>query len=617
MNTFIQNLLILNTGIVIVIVAFILLRHLLKSKVHTKILCILWIVIFLRMLIPIPIESNIGLVETGFVMDSYIAAENYVYTYTNDAAENKSTNDGVNINTAENAQPVENINPVNNTAGKISIAALVYVCGAAAALMYISVSNVLFNRRIRKQGIEIELSDAESQVFVDQNIKRIKVILVEDLQSPCLVGVIRRKILLNRKSTSNERTKRYSLYHETTHYKNKDNFIFLLGLISCIINWFNPLMWIALSLSKKDREVQCDEQVVKKIGEQEMVEYVKSLLFVAQKSGSKLLTVPTTMTGGKKEMKQRIKNLASNKKRWIAISILVAAIIISLIAVVSITKSNDRLVGIEPSVYSELHEIYNEDEYSEYTALFDEARYSSNITILTIYRADLDKDGTDELYTNSYVRNDRFPPYIIECYDLKTDTYSNISSIDAWDYFLMNFDDKLYIFEISKKNVANDTRFHVYEPYLSDGKLLYKEIDSDLERNIIDFWVFSTFVNANEEEGNDVEIRAQNTLDISIYDISSEEVFITSYTQEVTQVMDKVMLLFSNINGSEGEDIDHPYMSVISLKYAAQEMTTTIYFGDSEYITTIEDGVKVNWENDGLRNFLNALADDTYTETNN
>lgn len=610
MSTFIQNLLLINVGIAVVISAFVLLRYLLKSKVHTKILCIIWVLIFLRMLIPIPIEISYGVVENNLFTNAYTVAEDYVYTLVNDPVDNEYTNEDANSTLSENTRSLENSVFVNNSADKINIVALIYACGVAAAILYILISNILFNNKIRKQGIEVELSSAQSQVFADQNTRSLKVILVEDLQSPCLVGVMRPSILLNRKSIANERIKRYSLYHETTHYKNKDNHILILELLACIINWFNPFMWLALSLSKKDREMLCDEYVVKKISEQEMIEYGKSLLFVAQKNEHRLLNVPTTMTRGMKEMKQRIKNLASRKKRRIAISILVAAIIISLVAIVSFTKSDD------PKTSSELHEINDLEQLSEYTELFDTARNAKNITILTIYKADIDKDGTDELYTNSYLRNDRLPPVLIECYDLKTNTYSTIVSPIGWTYYLMQFGDKLYILEINEEDVTSDENFRVTELDLINGKLSYKEIDSDLGRNIIDFWTFSTFVSANEKDDNDVELRTQNILDISIYDIFSEEVFIRSYTQEVSEAMDKIMLLFSNIGSTEVEDIDHPYMAVINLKYEGREINTTIFFGDSEYITTIEDGVKVNWKNEGLRNLLIALADGTYTETN-
>ncbi len=62
------------------------------------------------------------------------------------------------------------------------------------------------------------------------------------------------------------------------------------------------------------------------------------------------------------------------------------------------------------------------------------------------------------------------------------------------------------------------------------------------------------------------------------------------------------MLLFGSMDGSKDQDINHQYKAVVHLEYDSRIEDVIIYFGESEYITTIEDGEKVNWKNDGLRN---------------
>ncbi len=66
-----------------------------------------------------------------------------------------------------------------------------------------------------------------------------------------------------------------------------------------------------------------------------------------------------------------------------------------------------------------------------------------------------------------------------------------------------------------------------------------KEIDSDLERKIIDFWSFSTYVGTYDEEGNGIVMSAQNILDISIYDMFDNEVLVKKHSHDTSEVIDK------------------------------------------------------------------------------
>ena len=605
MNTFIQNLLLINAGIAVVIAAFILLRYFLKNKVHTKTLCILWLIIFLRMLIPVPIESNIGVVDKNIVLDSYTAAQNYVKTRTNsasenadtnegaiiNAAENETTNDAAAINTVDNALQTGKSDLVNNPIKKFDIALIIYIFGAAIVFGYILISNILFNKRIKQNSVEIRLDSSDKQVFTEQKMKQQKVYVVKDLHSPCLMGVIRPRILLNGKSTENEKIRRYSLYHETTHYKHKDNIIFLLGLIACIINWFNPFMWIALNLSKKDREVLCDEKVVRLIGENEVIDYGKSLLFLAQNANSRLLIAPTTMTGGKKEMKQRIKNLTNSKKRWIIISVLIAAVVIALIFVIGTKK----LPEISEESVSSLQVIYNQEAHPEYVELFDKLRDTKDTSIFAIYRTDVDKDGTDEIYASSINKSDDFIKGIIECYDIKTKTYSKIIDTNGWKYQLITYGDKIYIFATNQAETASDDCFHIYQPFMEDGELTYEEVDSELEERVLDYYANNMYFSLN-------------IINISIYDISSDEVLISGYPQNNNKVREKLCLLFGIGGSYDEEEINHQYKAVIHIIDDGTQKTLTYLFGDSEYITTVIGDEKSNGRNDGLRNYLNYLA---------
>jgi len=554
------------------------------------------------MLVPIQIESNFGVADNSFVSDPYTVVENYVNTYINFNVENEGSDDVANVNIAENVLETENKTLINNPINKVNIALMIYIFGAAIVLSYIIISNILFGKRIRQNGIEIEINSSDKQVFKDQEIKQLKVCLIDGIQSPCLLGVIRPKILLNSKSAENEKIRRYSLYHETTHYKHKDNLVFLIGLLACIINWFNPIMWLALNLCKKDREIYCDESVVKLIGDDNVIEYGKSLLFVAQNNNSKLLTVSTTMTGGKKEMKHRINNLVVGRKRWIIFSGLITAIVIALLFVTGIIKS-----PIKQMNSNKIERIIDLDEYPEYIELFDESRDQSSITIHEIYKTDIDNDGVDELYTNSGVKGMYLSsPDFVECYNLKKDTYSKIIDTNGWYYRFIKYNEQLYVFSLDMNNLADRDAYRVYEPKLAFDKLSIEEIDSDLENEIVEFVGNTISVGVyGKADGPTALYTHEDIVDISIYDISSsEEVLLHKYTQEDEEVMKGYIPLYSKCEFIDMETVEQPFKAIINFDQAGVKHIDIVWFGDKEHITVYRG----RWKNDEMLNYLNQLA---------
>lgn len=343
MNSFIQNLIWINVGIAVLIIVLIVLRNFFKSNIHARVICILWTLVFLRMLVPLPIESGFSIIESNTFSSSFTASSTSSAETDVTAAANDLTIEADNTNTQITASDT----PVTSAHAKTDVLLIVYICGAAAMFAFILLSNIRFSKRIRQNAVSAKVQDADKYVFEQQGISPLPLYVVKGLTSPCLYGLINPKILLNEKSVENDEVKQYTLYHETTHYKHRDNIIFLGTVAACILNWFNPFMWLALYLSKKDREIYCDESVIKKLGDDKAIDYGKSLLYLVQNSNSKLLTISTTMTGSKREMKNRIKNIALSKKSWIILSaaiVLILAGIFILIGTQQPSKDSSKVM---------------------------------------------------------------------------------------------------------------------------------------------------------------------------------------------------------------------------------------------------------------------------------
>ena len=98
------------------------------------------------------------------------------------------------------------------------------------------------------------------------------------------------------------------LAHELTHYAHRDHLWAPLRCLALALHWYNPLVWLAVLLSKRDGELACDEGAVRRLGEDQRIPYGRTLVgMVAQRSlrPADLLSCSTAMTGGKKTTAHR------------------------------------------------------------------------------------------------------------------------------------------------------------------------------------------------------------------------------------------------------------------------------------------------------------------------
>lgn len=135
------------------------------------------------------------------------------------------------------------------------------------------------------------------------------------LKSPIIVGIFRPCIYLpiHLISDFNATDLRYMLLHELQHYKHKDGLANNLMNLAGILYWFNPFVWYALKEMHIDREVACDTSVIKMLKEDCYESYGKTLIHLAQKISTPF-PFSTAISGNMKQMKRRIKNIASYEK---------------------------------------------------------------------------------------------------------------------------------------------------------------------------------------------------------------------------------------------------------------------------------------------------------------
>lgn len=314
----------------------IVLRFVLKGKISLRLQYALWMIVLLRLLVPVSFGSTglsvMNAVESSEPYSNVIASLDtsaLPYGTLRDTALSREDAE------AEHGGTVYKIHGYSVESGKSelhtyffkaparkvigSILTVVWVIGiAAVALWFISVNTVLFIK-LRKTRVPVETTFSPLPVYVTGAV-----------DTPCLFGFVHPAIYLTPNSCADETRMRQIITHELMHFRHFDHVWSLLRCVCLALHWFDPLVWWAAVLSRRDSELACDEATIKRLGEAERAEYGRTLIEMTCRRRPALLHTATTMTGGRSSIRERINMIA--KKPKTAILTLVAVILIIAVA---------------------------------------------------------------------------------------------------------------------------------------------------------------------------------------------------------------------------------------------------------------------------------------------
>ena len=136
------------------------------------------------------------------------------------------------------------------------------------------------------------------------------------LPSPCLAGLFRPEIYLTPEAAADPATLGFVLRHELAHFRAKDQLWSLVRLVCQCVYWFDPFVWLAAALARRDCELACDARVLRGLDGESRAAYGRALLglVTAKPGGGQLLSGATTMQLGKKSLTERITLIAKKPK---------------------------------------------------------------------------------------------------------------------------------------------------------------------------------------------------------------------------------------------------------------------------------------------------------------
>lgn len=337
----------------VLIAVLLLLRAIFAHSIPRRVQYALWGLVLLRLLIPVSLPSsalsvlNLGQAAQTQVEET-VSKDIYVLPVSRSPISDYPTAYGLEpgdpVPTAESfGHPVLNRNGVTVTkyAGQLPLSTIlrwIWYTGMAAMSLWFLISNLRFLHKIKRERVPHPVPC------------KYPVYLCGGLSSPCLFGLFRPAVYLTSAVVSNEVSLHHVLAHEETHARHLDTLWSLLRCVCLTVYWFDPLVWAAAILSKTDCELACDESVLRRLGAEERIPYGRTLLsLVRTRPGNPLLSA-TTMTAGKRQLKDRITRIAENR-RTVSTALFVALSAMILLAACTFTGTKSTVVlpgGAEP-----------------------------------------------------------------------------------------------------------------------------------------------------------------------------------------------------------------------------------------------------------------------------
>ncbi len=194
---------------------------------------------------------------------------------------------------------------------------IVWLAGTALTAGLIVLTNLTMYVRLRKRRVPVEAACP------------VRVWAVEGLDSSCLFAG---SVYINPETVYDDERLGHVLAHELSHRRHLDPLWAALRCAALAIHWYNPLVWYAANLSRQDSELCADAGALKRLGGDAWDRYGATLIELSRRPvGFSPLCAATTMSGTKKQLKERVIMIARRPRATLAVALV--ALLIAAMAV--------------------------------------------------------------------------------------------------------------------------------------------------------------------------------------------------------------------------------------------------------------------------------------------
>lgn len=301
------RILILSLTCSAVLLPLLLLGGRLRGRYAARTMYVLWLVLGLRMLLPIPLAPSVA----------PVTVEVPVYTVQlpvrQPAAPVAPTAPGLTAPPIQEGR-TETSTP-SQTPGKAAeltdVAAVLWAAGMVLFLVWHAIASHAARRRFLRGASQ-----------AGERVGRAVVYRSAGLQTPVAMGSLRPVVFLPESGMSGEHLA-VALEHELCHIRRHDLWYKAFLLLVNAVHWFNPLVWLMTREAGRSVELCCDDDVLRYASQTEKKRYGEVILHVA--AGGAYPALSTQFSSGRGQLKERLINLFQKKKNSAALVCIVLA----------------------------------------------------------------------------------------------------------------------------------------------------------------------------------------------------------------------------------------------------------------------------------------------------
>ena len=311
----------------VLILLLLLIRAVFRNYISARLQYALWGLVIIRLLVPVslpawdfslltaarPVSEAINSqINTYFRPDQATVPESAADSQTKPLSGAAQTRNAAEGNSSHISSNISENTPVKSEAdwNLTDFLQLIWILGMGLTAAFFFLINTAFWRTVKRHR---KLFEKELPFPVRRNVY---VLPDGILPSPCLFGSA---IYLPEKTLLSDSSLRHILCHEEMHARHFDPLWTLFRVLCLTIYWFDPLVWTAAICSQNDCELACDESALAHLDEQERIPYGKTLLsLIPVKTPGNPLLSATTMTAGKRQLKERIQRIVQGRRQMLA-----------------------------------------------------------------------------------------------------------------------------------------------------------------------------------------------------------------------------------------------------------------------------------------------------------
>lgn len=369
----------LSIAALVIMLVILLLKQIGKRIFTSKLLYFLWIIFIFKLIFPISIPSFTS-VEN--ITDRYLFMEEHSPTsiaintlskvvqshnYENEIKkENRVYRNGKLINYTSIIKDPTAVKAYKYASARnkiLDVMGILWLVGFGILISLKVYNNMKFKKYFVKnnycmdeQIIKIYIN-CKKQMGIKKDIK----LIVSGSVVPMMCGLFKPCIILpydcTKVFTLDEI--RLILMHELAHYKQKDVVLYFMSDILSAIYWFNPLICFGLREMKDNLELLSDDNVLRRIGCKESINYGRVLMKQAEVNVGKFSSsISAGLLKKTSKLSARIKNIlnykktVSNKFKYVIGTIIILFMFLTMLPVNNLYAMQQKYIKQKPILYA-------------------------------------------------------------------------------------------------------------------------------------------------------------------------------------------------------------------------------------------------------------------------